>query len=405
MTMAEESIFSGLKVVDMASFIAGPGAATILGEFGADVIKVEPPGPGDPYRKLHGVPPHPQAGLDYAWQVTNRNKRGLALNLKSKRAGEVVRRLAEWADVFVTNYPPPVRKRLKVTYEDIAPYNARLIYADVSGYGEHGPDADAPGFDVTAYWARSGLLSMLRDAGAPAPLAPSGSGDHATAVGLYASIVTALYRRQRTGRGGHVSTSLIAQGTWSMAVYVQAALCGATFYPPHDRSSPSSAFINTYQTSDASWIMLVARDAVWPDLTAAIGQPTLLDDPRFADPARRAAHAAELAAILDRAFRSAPLAHWSERLGQARITFGIVATPQQVIEDPALLENGVIVPIEGGCERLTRTVSSPVNVHGAEKVVARRAPDLGEHDEEVLGQLGFSREEIEGLRSAGTIQH
>ena len=401
--MAEDNVFSGLKVVDMASWIAGPGATTILGEFGADVIKVEPPGHGDGYRLLHKVPPHPRSDVDYAWNATNRNKRGLALNLKSKRAGDVVKRLVEWADVFVTNFPPPVRERLKVTYEDVARWNPRLIYADITGYGDRGPDADAPGFDLTAYWARSGLLSMLHDAGSPPTLAPSGSGDHATAVGLYASIVTALYRRERTGKGGYVTTSLIGEGTWSLAVYVAAALCGAKFYPQHDRLKPPSALINTYQTSDGVWIMLVARDQEWPGLTAMIGNPTLVEDERFADPAKRAAHSAELAAILDRAFRSAPLAHWRERLSHARITFGIVQTPEQVIEDPALLENEVIVPIEGCGDQLTRTVSSPVHLHGVEKVRARRAPKVGEHDEEVLAQLGFSHGDVEALRASGAI--
>ena len=401
--MAEDNVFSGLKVVDMASWIAGPGATTILGEFGADVIKVEPPGHGDGYRLLHEVPPHPRSDVDYAWNATNRNKRGLALNLKSKRAGDVVKRLVEWADVFVTNFPPPVRERLKVTYEDVARWNPRLIYADITGYGDRGPDADAPGFDLTAYWARSGLLSMLHDAGSPPTLAPSGSGDHATAVGLYASIVTALYRRERTGKGGYVTTSLIGEGTWSLAVYVAAALCGAKFYPQHDRLKPPSALINTYQTSDGVWIMLVARDQEWPGLTAMVGNPTLVDDERFADPAKRAAHSAELAAILDRAFRSAPLAHWRERLSHARITFGIVQTPEQVIEDPALLENEVIVPIEGCGDQLTRTVSSPVHLHGVEKVRARRAPKVGEHDEEVLAQLGFSHGDVEALRASGAI--
>jgi crotonobetainyl-CoA:carnitine CoA-transferase CaiB-like acyl-CoA transferase len=401
--MADENVFSGLRVVDMASWIAGPGATTILGEFGADVIKVEPPGHGDGYRMLYKIPPHPRAETNYAWNLTNRNKRGLALNLKSKRAGDVVKRLAEWADVFVTNYPPPVRERLKVTYEDVARHNPRLIYADVTGFGDRGPDADAPGFDLTAYWARGGLLAMMHDAGSPPTLAPSGSGDHATAVGLYASIVTALYRRERTGKGGHVTASLIAEGAWSAGVYVQAALCGAKFYPAHDRLKPSSALLNPYQTSDGVWIMLVARDQEWPGLTAMIGQPTLLDDERFADPSSRAAHSAELAVILDRAFRSAPVAHWRERLSHARITFGVVQTPEQVIEDPALLSNDVIVPIEGGGEKLSRTLSSPIHLHGVEKVRARRAPEVGEHDDELLAELGFTREEVDALRASGAV--
>ena len=229
--MTVESVFTGLKVVDLASFIAGPGAATILSDFGAEVIKVEPPGSGDPHRYTYKIPPQPRANDNYAWHLDNRNKRGLAVDLKSPQAKHVIERLVKWADVLIVNFPYPVRKRLKLTYEDVAQWNSRLIYADITGYGDHGPDADQPGFDITAYWARSGLLALMRDAGAPPMLPVAGSGDHATAVGLYAAIVTALYRRERTGKGSHVTTSLIAEGAWSCSMSVQAALCGAKFFP------------------------------------------------------------------------------------------------------------------------------------------------------------------------------
>jgi crotonobetainyl-CoA:carnitine CoA-transferase CaiB-like acyl-CoA transferase len=188
--VAEESIFSGLKVVDLASFLAAPGAATILSDFGADVIKVEPPGSGDPHRHTYKIPPQPSSNENYTWHLDNRNKRGLAVDLKSPHSREILERLVKWADVLVINFPQPVRRRLKLTYEDVAPWNPRLIYADLTGYGDDGPDADLPGFDLTAYWARSGLLALTRDAGAAPTLSPSGSGDHATAVGLYGAIVT-----------------------------------------------------------------------------------------------------------------------------------------------------------------------------------------------------------------------
>ncbi|WSH68379.1 CoA transferase (plasmid) [Rhizobium ruizarguesonis] len=194
--MASDNIFSGLKVVDLASFIAGPGAAVILSDFGADVIKVEPPS-GDTWRIGYRVPPQPRAKDNYPWHLNNRNKRGLALDLKSPEASQVLRRLVEWADVLIVNTPHPAREKLKLGYEDVAEWNPRLIYADVTGYGDNGPDAQLPGFDITAYWARSGLLSMTRDAGAPPTLPVAGSGDHSTAVSLYSAIVTALYRREK----------------------------------------------------------------------------------------------------------------------------------------------------------------------------------------------------------------
>src|SRR6266705_5387343 len=238
--MGSDNIFSGLKVVDLASFIAGPGAAVILSDFGADVIKVEPPS-GDTWRIGYKIPPQPRANDNYPWHLNNRNKRGLALDLKSPQAAEILERLVKWADVLIVNTPHPARKKLKLTYEDVAQWNPRLIYADITGYGDNGPDADLPGFDITAYWARTGLLSLTRDAGAPPTLPVSGSGDHATAVSLCSAIVTALYRRERTGKGAYVTTSLLAQGVWSGSMYVQAALAGANFYPLHDRKNPPNA--------------------------------------------------------------------------------------------------------------------------------------------------------------------
>ena len=217
--MATDNIFSGLKVVDFASFIAGPSAAVILSDFGADVIKVEPPN-GDLWRHGHQIPPQPQAKDPYPWHLANRNKRGMSLDLKSPSAAQVVEKLVKWADVLIVNTPHPARKRLKLEYDDVSAWNPRLIYADVTGFGEKGPDADLPGFDITSYWARSGLLSMTRDAGASPTWPVAGSGDNATAVGLYSAIVTALYRRERTGKGAYVTTSLLAEGVWAASVSI-----------------------------------------------------------------------------------------------------------------------------------------------------------------------------------------
>ena len=202
--MSSENIFSDLKVVDLASFIAGPSAAVILSDFGADVIKVEPPN-GDLWRIGHRIPPQPQAKDAYPWHLANRNKRGITLDLKSPDAQKVLERLVKWADVLIVNTPHPARKRLKLEYDDVVQWNPRLIYADVTGFGEKGPDADLPGFDITSYWARSGLLSMTRDAGAPPTWPVAGSGDNATAVGLIPqlsrrSIVASAPARGRMSR-------------------------------------------------------------------------------------------------------------------------------------------------------------------------------------------------------------
>src|SRR6266700_3480802 len=401
--MADENIFSGLKVVDLASFIAGPGAATMLSDYGADVIKVEPPGSGDPHRHTFLLPPQPQSKDNYAWHLDNRNKRGMSLDLKSPHARTVLERLVKWADVLVINFPHPARKRLKLTYEDVAAWNPRLIYADITGYGDNGPDADLPGFDITAFWARTGLLSLTRDSGAPPTLPPSGSGDHATAVGLYGAIVTALYQRERTGKGAYVTTSLSAQGVWSASVSIQAALCEAKFFAPHDRKNPANAALNVYRAGDGAWFVLLVTPDKLAVVAKAIGRADLLTDPRFSDPAKLVENMPQLTAILDEVFGSQSMTHWYEVFNGVHVTFGAVRGPEDVINDPQLRANDVVVPLEGAGGKLTSTISSPIQVHGVAKVSARRAPEIGEHNEEVLRQLGFNATEIDGLRASGAI--
>src|ERR1700719_3263540 len=307
--MASDNIFTGLKVVDLASFVAGPGAAVILSDFGADVIKVEPPS-GDMWRIVFKVPPQPRANDNYLWHLDNRNKRGMTLDLKSSGANQVLEKLVKWADVLIVNTPHPARKRLKLEYDDVVEWNPRLIYADVTGFGDKGPDSELPGFDITSYWARSGLLSMTRDADAPPTWPVAGSGDNATAVGLYSAIVTALYRRERTGKGSYVTTSLLAEGVWSASVSIQAALCEAKFFAPHDRKNPANAALNVYRASDGAWFVLIVTPDQLVALAKAIDRTDLVTDPRFSNPANLMANMPQLTAILDEIFCAEPMAHW-----------------------------------------------------------------------------------------------
>jgi crotonobetainyl-CoA:carnitine CoA-transferase CaiB-like acyl-CoA transferase len=397
-----DNIFSGLKVVDFASFIAGPSAAVILSDFGADVIKVEPPS-GDLWRHGHEIPPQPQAKDAYPFQLANRNKRSITLDLKSPGAQSVLERLVRWADVFIVNTPHPARKKLKLEYEDVVQWNPRLIYADLTGFGEKGPDATLPGFDITAYWARSGLLSMTRDAGSPPTWPVAGSGDNATAVGLYAATVTALYRRERTGKGSYVTTSLLAEGVWSASVFIQAALCEANFFGLHDRAHPANAALNVYRASDGTWFVLIVMPDKLAAVAKAIGRTDLLTDPRFSDPAKLMANMPQLTVILDQIFSSQPMSHWYEVFNGVHVTFGAVREPKEVVNDPQLRANDIVVPLEGAGGKLTSTISSPIQVHGVTKVPAKRAPQIGEHNEEVLKELGFDAKAIDGLRASGVI--
>jgi len=401
-----DNIFSDLRVVDLASFIAGPAAATVLSDFGADVIKVEPPGIGDPYRYFYKTPPNPLLTENYTWQLTNRNKRSLVVDLKNPGAADVLARLAGWADVFVTNFPPRVKKGLKITYEDISALNPRLIYADLTGYGEKGPEADKPGFDITAYWARSGLMQFTRDASAPPAVPVPGIGDHATAISLYASIVTGLYRRERTGKGCHVYTSLIAEGAWATAAWLQAALSGAKFSGEVDRAKPPNPLAgSSYRTSDRRWLLLafVETDKNWPVFAKAIDRTDLPTDARFADAKSRGVNAAALVAELDRVFGAQPLDYWKKRLDAARLPYGVVQVPEEIVKDPQLLANDIIVPIADAGPTPKYTVNSPVSVQEIPKVAPRIAPRLGEHTDQVLQELGFDSAQIDGLRANGAI--
>jgi len=398
-------IFEGLKVIDCASFIAAPAAAMILSDFGAEVIKVEPPGIGDPHRFLYSIPPNPSSAKNYFWQLTNRNKRSIALNLKNSGALGILQRLVKNADVFIVNFPPHVRKALKLTYQDISTLNPGIIYADVTGYGENGPEADKPGFDVTAYWARSGLMDGSRNAGSPPPFPVPGMGDHATASALYGAIVTGLYRREKTATGCHVSVSLIGEGVWAVSGWLQAALDGAKFYPQSDRTSPINALGNTYQTQDNRWLILtlVQEDKDWPGLIKALGRPELLSDKRFSDTKKRRANATELAKVLDEVFLTKPIGHWREILDKEKVTFGVVQTIEELAFDPQLRENDIIRQIKNGTDTNSFTVDSPIIIQEEVKVQPKLAPGLGEHTIEILDELGYSAKEIDALEASGVI--
>ena len=391
-------LFAGLKVIDCASFIAAPLAATVLGDFGADVIKVEPPGEGDAYRSLATRPGAPQANLNYGWVMGARNKRSIALDLKSADGIAALYRLIDDADVFITNLPLPVRRRLKITYEDIGPCNDKLIYASFTAYGETGPEADKTGFDSTAYWARSGLMDQVKpEASSPPARSVAGMGDHPSAMALYGAIVTGLYRRQQTGKGGLVSSSLLANGLWSNGFLVQARLVGAVIPPRPPRHETQTAMTNLYRTRDNRWFNLAMVNDVkqYPVLVAALGRPDLATDERFDTAEKRRARASQMLAIFDEIFGAMDLADIRRTLDQAGITFGIIATLDEALDDEQMRASGAIVTAADGT---FETINSPFHIGGETKVKPGAAPGLGQHSDEILREAGYSAREISRLR-------
>ena len=394
----------GLRVLDLASFIAGPVATTVMGDYGAEVIKIEPPGEGDPQRKLgqaHSIPQHP---VNFCWHLVNRNKRSIVLDLKHAYGRAAFDRLVKTADVMMVNFPLKVRERLKMRYADVAPLNPRLIYASMTGYGEQGPDAEQPGFDSTAFFARSGLLDALTYEGGPPAFSLPAQGDQMTGMNLFAAVTMALLHRERTGEGSEVSTSLHASGLWSNGMLAQGALLGAYVSPRPPRTTPRSALANQYRTSDGRWIQLtiVREDKLWPELCQAIDRPDLMDDRRFQTTDLRRAHATELATILDPVFAARPWLEWRTSLRKHEITFGLLGVLRDVPDDEQAVANGAVVPSQ--LPDMPRTLSAPIRLSFAPQPAGPGpGPGHGEHTDAVLGELGYDAAEIDRLRQAGAL--
>jgi crotonobetainyl-CoA:carnitine CoA-transferase CaiB-like acyl-CoA transferase len=399
----ETGIFEGLKVLDCASFIAAPAAATVLSDFGADVIKIEPPGAGDPYRNLPNLPGYPASEHNFAWMLESRNKKSLALDLSKAGGQAVLHRLVADADVFITNYPPAVRERLRITHAHLAPTNERLIYASFTGYGEKGEEANKPGFDSNAYWARSGLMDLVRaDLDTTPARSIAGMGDHPCAMAFYGAIVTALYKRERTGKGSHVSSNLMANGVWAASVLAQAKLCGAKFGERRPRERALNAVTNHYKCKDGRWLILslLNEERQWPTLARCLGHEELITDERFATKAGRHARSLELIKLFDEIFVTKPLAEWRKILDGNGLVFGVVGILDDIPHDRQMLDNEVLVPFENDT---MLTVNSPIWVSGARKVQPKKPPAIGEHSDEILRKAGYDEASIQKLRDSGAV--
>jgi crotonobetainyl-CoA:carnitine CoA-transferase CaiB-like acyl-CoA transferase len=393
-------ILSGIRVIDCGTYIAGPAAATILSDFGAEVIKIERPPYGDPYRYLGLVPGMPISDQNYCWIVDDRNKKSLALNLSDDEARQALLKLVATADIFITNYQPQLQRKFQLTYEDLAPLNDRLIHASITGYGEHGDDADKPGYDATAYWARSGLMAGMHNADADPVQSPAGLGDHPTSVTLFASIMLALYQRQITGRGARVFTSLMANGIWSNACGIQAALCDAKFYPKWTRKTAICPLVNHYVARDGRRMFFCLLEPVrdWRNLCHALNFDELHDDPRFSTTKARQENSTELIKRIDEVIASRDLDEWAIIFKQYDLVWGPVPSSTEVAHDPQAQE--IFTEISPGL----KTIKNPLNIEGIEKTKPQMPPSIGQHTHEVLTSLGLSAETIQQMLTRGAAQ-
>ena len=383
----------GLRVIDAASFLAGPCATTIMSDYGADVIKIEPLS-GDGHRRLSAG--HP---IDFTWQLTGRNKRGLALDFTRAAGRAVLVRLIESADVVLFNLRADQLQRYDLGYETLRRHNPRLVYAQISGYGLEGSEASRRAFDVTGWFARSGILDVMHDKDiAPSPGA-GGVGDHATAMTLFGAIMLALFRRERTGEGGMVSTSLAVNGAWANGLQLAGVLAGVDATRRRDEEGWSNPFSNIYQTGDGRHLMLAlaAPAQEWPRLATALGHAEWAQDARFVDVRSALRHRHELRALLGTAFAQLSISAADELLKAYDVTFSVVARIADVVNDPQLIANGLVVATSATQPGYDRTLATPFRLHDEQQRTPTRAPTLGEHSRELLIEAGFDDAQIDGL--------
>ena len=401
--MTDESlIFEGLKVLDVGSWIAGPVAATMLADRGAEVIKIEEPVNGDGYRQYALLPFTPTADVNYTWAMDARNKRSLSLNLKTEAAMDILKRLIAECDIYLSNQPLPLRRLLKLNYDDIKHLNPRMIYASLTPYGEQGPDSDNEAFDLVAYWNRSGLMNKMRPDSTEPVQALAGMGDHPTAVALYAGIVTALLQRERTGKGSMAYTSLLANGLWSSSCFSQAQFARADFSTVANQRLTSAL----YETKDGRWLQLnmVRGEDEFDRLLIAMEAFDVLGDDRYTSLESRMAYAEELTASLRAIFKTKTSDEWLQLLRTDNaLPIERVATFADVQQDPHLPLNGMVAPPVDDDVGIDLIINDPVNVEGVKKIGAKKAPDNGEHSLEILSEMGFSDAEISDLQENGVI--
>ncbi|MDP6604909.1 MAG: CoA transferase [Dehalococcoidia bacterium] len=395
---------SGIRVVEVSNWLAAPSAAALMADLGADVVKVEPPG-GDAFRHFDMR----AFGYDHdfvtnaAFELDNRGKQSIVVALDRPGGPELVKRLAEDADVFITNLVQHRRERYGLTVEDVQAVNDGLVYVSFSGYGTDGPDADRAGFDYAAFWARSGIMGLMGEPPSSPPICRPGQGDQTTALNLLASTLAALRMRDQTGEGQVVDVTLLGTGIWTIGPDLSAVLQAHQHPPRHERSHPANPIWNPYRCSDDRWLLLVMPqpDRYWPPFCEMVERPEWVSDERYDTLVHRMEHSEQLTAEIDAIFASAGLATWAQRLDAAGLIWAPVAELPEVVDDPTVRALGSFAEVEHPEFGSFETLAAPFKIRGADLAPRGPAPALGQHTQAVLEELGLDADELAELAVAG----
>lgn len=398
-------MLEGIRVIEYATYMAAPGAGGILADWGAEVIKIEPPG-GDPIRKFFK-----SIGTDIqdnpVFDFDNRGKKSIIVDTSTEHGQDIVRKLAETADVFLTNVRPGGLDRSGLDHQSLSADNPKLVYCSLTGYGLTGPDADRPGFDVASFWSRTGVAALTVPKGQEPFALRTAFGDHTTSMAAAAGICAALVEAGRTGKGRLVEASLLRAGLYAMGSDVAIQLFFGRIGSTKGRHEQIQPLMNFFRTKDDHWLCIVSRqgDVDWAPLCRAVGREDLIEDERFTKAKARRANNVELVDILDEAFAKYTKEEMSARLDENVLAWAPVQTLAEVVKDPQAIAAGAFVdtPSARGDGTTYKAPASPVRFPGADDGPKGPSPAMGQHTRDILASLGYSQSAIDDALTAGTV--